>query len=51
MPDEPLDPELQRVVDAFAEEAVPSWPSLSVESAHRLEDELFGAGGIPLRRY
>jgi acetyl esterase len=44
---EPLDPELRTVVEAFEERGVPPWHSLSVESARRLENELFSAGEGP----
>jgi acetyl esterase len=47
MTDAPLDPALEDVVEAFAEQAVPPWSSLGVESARRLEDELFAAGSGP----
>jgi len=47
MTDTPLDPALAEVVEAFADEAVPPWSSLGVESARRLEDELFSAGSGP----
>ncbi|MEF8842901.1 MAG: alpha/beta hydrolase [Haloarculaceae archaeon] len=42
-----LDPELGRVVAEFEERGVPPWHALSVESARRLEDELFSAGEGP----
>jgi acetyl esterase len=45
--DTPLDPALAEVVEAFADEAVPPWSSLGVESARRLEAELFSAGSGP----
>ena len=47
MTDTPLDPDLAGVVESFAEGAVPPWSSLGVESARRLEDELFSAGSGP----
>ena len=47
MTETPLDADLASVVEAFAEQAVPPWSSLSVESARRLEDELFSAGSGP----
>jgi acetyl esterase len=40
---EPLDPELADVVAALEATGVPEWHTLSVESARRLEDDLFGA--------
>lgn len=42
-----LDPELAAVIDSFEEFGVPSWHSLSVDCARRLEDELFSAGSGP----
>ncbi|MFC7228902.1 alpha/beta hydrolase [Salinirubellus salinus] len=47
MTDTPLDPALADVVSALDAEAVPPWSSLGVESARRLEDELFSAGSGP----
>lgn len=44
---EPLDPDVASVVAEFEERTVPPWHALSVESARRLEDELFSAGGGP----
>ena len=44
---EPLDPDLADVVAEFEELGVPPWHALSVESARRLEDELFSAGEGP----
>jgi acetyl esterase len=45
---EPLDTELRAVVDEFEAQGVPPWHALSVESARRLEDELFSAGDGPV---
>jgi acetyl esterase len=42
-----LDPELASVIEAFQDRGVPPWHSLAVESARRLEDELFSAGTGP----
>jgi acetyl esterase len=44
---EPLDADLRDVVAEFEGRGVPPWHALSVESARRLEDELFSAGGGP----
>ena len=44
---EPLDPDLRAVVDEFEARGVPPWHALSVESARRLENELFSAGEGP----
>ncbi|WP_255151862.1 alpha/beta hydrolase [Halorarius halobius] len=38
-----LDPEAAEIVRAFEAQGLPEWHALSVESARRLEDELFGA--------
>ncbi|MFC4440263.1 MULTISPECIES: alpha/beta hydrolase [Natrialbaceae] len=45
-----LDPELEDVVDEIQAAGVPPWHSLSVESARRLEDEVFSAGSGPEMR-
>ncbi|WP_306061820.1 alpha/beta hydrolase [Natronococcus wangiae] len=45
-----LDPELEDVVDEIQAAGVPPWHSLSVESARRLEDEVFSAGDGPEMR-
>ena len=42
-----LDPQARAVVDEFARLGLPEWSALSVESARRLEDELFGATDPP----
>ena len=42
-----LDPQLREVVEEFRTAGVPPWHALSVESARRLEDELFSAGEGP----
>ena len=44
---EPLDTDLAGVVAEFEERGLPPWHALSVESARRLEDELFSAGEGP----
>jgi acetyl esterase len=44
---EPLDPDLAAVVAEFESTGVPPWHALSVESARRIEDELFSAGEGP----
>ncbi|MFC7234717.1 alpha/beta hydrolase [Halosegnis marinus] len=38
-----LDPDLAAVVEAFEASGVPEWHTLDIESARRLEDDLFGA--------
>ena len=40
---EPLNPELSELVADFEATGVPEWHTLTVESARRLEDDLFGA--------
>jgi acetyl esterase len=42
-----LDPELAAVVEEFEAMGVPSWHTMSVTAARRLEDELFSAGSGP----
>jgi acetyl esterase len=42
-----LDPELAAVVESFETECVPPWHAMSVESARRVEDELFSQGSGP----
>lgn len=42
-----LDPELAMIVEEWRARGVPEWHSLSVESARRLEDELFSSGSGP----
>ena len=42
-----LDPEIERVVAAFREQAVPEWHAMSIESARRVEDEAFAPGAPP----
>lgn len=44
---EALDPEAEAVVRELLDEGLPPWHALSVESARRLEDEVFSAGGGP----
>ena len=46
-PSAPLDPELAAVVDEIEAAGLPPWHAMSVESARRIEDELFSAGGGP----
>lgn len=45
-----LDPQLVAAIEAFEAEGLPAWHSLSVESARRLEDEVFGPGDGPSMR-
>ncbi|WP_372909834.1 alpha/beta hydrolase [Salinigranum sp.] len=42
-----LDPQVRQVVDEAASLGLPGWSALSVESARRLEDELFGPTDPP----
>jgi acetyl esterase len=42
-----LDPELAAVVEEFEAMGVPSWHTMSVSAARRLEEELFSAGTGP----
>lgn len=46
-PTDDLDPDVAAVIDEFEAAGVPPWHALSVESARRLEDELFSAGSGP----
>ena len=46
-PSAPLDPELAAVVEEIEAAGLPPWHAMSVESARRIEDELFSAGGGP----
>lgn len=41
-----LDPDLREVVAGIEALGVPQWHALSVESARRIEDELFGGDGV-----
>ncbi|TYL36947.1 alpha/beta hydrolase [Natronococcus pandeyae] len=45
-----LDPELEGVIEAIQAAGVPPWHSLSVESARRIEDEVFSSGSGPEMR-
>jgi acetyl esterase len=42
-----LDPEVQTVIEEIAAEGVPGWSAMSVESARRVEDEVFSGGDPP----
>lgn len=42
-----LDPELAAVVAEIEEAGVPQWSALSVDSARRIEDEVFSGGASP----
>ncbi|WP_411966995.1 alpha/beta hydrolase [Haloferax sp. YSSS75] len=42
-----LDPQVQAVVDEVDELGIPEWSALGVESARRLEDELFAPVDVP----
>jgi len=44
---ETIDSELAAVVDEIATKGIPSWHSMSVSCARRVEDELFSAGSGP----
>lgn len=44
---EPLDPELAAVVAHVESMGLPQWSDLSVESARRVEDEVFSVGDAP----
>lgn len=44
---QPIDPQLQAVIEEFEARGVPPWHSLSVPAARRMEDELFSAGDGP----
>jgi len=44
---EELDSEVRAVIDDIEREGVPEWHAMGVESARRVEDEVFGGGGGP----
>ncbi|MWG33619.1 alpha/beta hydrolase [Halomarina oriensis] len=44
---EELDPEVRAVIDDIERQGVPEWHAMGVESARRVEDEVFGGGGGP----
>jgi len=44
---EPLDPELEALIEALSAQPLPAWNELSVPAARRLEDELFSGDETP----